>query len=55
MWKYAEKEHSSTTGVKFIFKVTKKHKKTLQRQIHAAVNINRKTNKESLNYKEEFN
>ena len=39
----------------YIFKVLKKHKKPLQRQIHEAVNINRKTSKESLNSKDEFN
>ena len=48
MWK-----HSSRTDVKFTFKVLKKHKKPLQRQIHEAVNINR-NNKESLNSLKEF-
>ena len=56
MFKHVNDEHCGECDeVKFSWKVLKKHKKPLQRQIHEAVNISKKGQYENLNSKSEFN
>ena len=56
MFLHVKKEHNGDTkNVKISFKVLRKHRKPLERQLDEAVNINRKKPAENLNTKYEFN
>ena len=56
MLKHINDEHDGKKDdVKFTWKVLKKHFKPLERQVNEAVNINKKTDDENLNSKNEFN
>ena len=53
--KHIEEEHPSNKDeIKFSWKIIKKHKKPLQRQLHEAVRIKHKCEGESLNSKYEY-
>ena len=55
MLKHVNKEHNGhKEHVKFPFKVLRKHKKPLERQLDEAVNMNRKKPAENLNTKYEI-
>ena len=56
MFKHVKNEHSGKCDeVKFTWKVLQKHMKPLTRQLHEAVNIDKKKPVENLNSKNEFN
>ena len=56
MRKHIDSDHGGEfEGVTFSWRVLKKHPKPLDRQLHEAVRIGNKTEKENLNPKNEFN
>ena len=56
MLKHINEEHDgSKENVKFSWKVLRKHSKPLQRQLHEAIRIKNKADKENLNTKFEYN
>ena len=55
MVKHIEKEHKDDKNeAKFTWKVLRKHTKALQRQLHEAVSISNRNEKENLNSKHEY-
>ena len=55
MYKHVKKEHGDVSNVKFRFKVERKFKKPLQRQLFEAKCIDKTPALENLNSKDEFN